>query len=144
MAGMFIYSSHGKWAFPPLLWSFLTTATFTCFPTLLLLAGQVLPLLPSLASLFIYSSVRGCPSPLWFSGHPALFATCLFCCLLFSWFFSLFSLSWGWSVQGAMLIWPRIVCGRTTCHLAHLVVYIFPSGLGAVIWWHRSPPGFSI
>jgi hypothetical protein len=33
----------------------------------------------SLASLFIYSSVRECPShTLWSSGHPALFAMCLF------------------------------------------------------------------
>jgi hypothetical protein len=32
-ACLFIYSSHGKWAFPPLLWSFPLTATFTSFPT---------------------------------------------------------------------------------------------------------------
>jgi hypothetical protein len=31
-ACMFIYSSHGKWVFPPLLWSFPPTATFTSFP----------------------------------------------------------------------------------------------------------------
>jgi hypothetical protein len=31
-ASVFIYSSHGKWAFPPLLWSFPPTATFTSFP----------------------------------------------------------------------------------------------------------------
>jgi hypothetical protein len=45
-------------------------------------------------------------------GCPTLFATCLFCgyCLLFS-FFSLFSVGGGWSVHGAMLIWPRVVCG---------------------------------
>jgi hypothetical protein len=86
-AGMFIYSSHGKWVFPPLLWSFPPTAAFTSFPTpdccVLLL------LLPSLAGLFIYSSVRDCLSPtLQHSGHPVLFATCLFCCycLLFSFF----------------------------------------------------------
>jgi hypothetical protein len=30
-----------------------------------------------------------------------------------------------------MLIWPRVVCGSTACHLAHLVVHIFPNGLGA-------------
>jgi hypothetical protein len=32
-ACMFIYSSHGKWVFPPLLWSFPPTATFTSFPS---------------------------------------------------------------------------------------------------------------
>jgi hypothetical protein len=63
---------------PPLLQAFL-----------FLVAGHVQWLLPSLAGLFIYSSMKDCPSPaLWCSGHPALFATCLFCCycLLFSFF----------------------------------------------------------
>jgi hypothetical protein len=77
---------------PPLLWSFLPTATFTSFP--LLFAGHVPPLLPSPSALFIYSSMRDFPSPtLQCSGHPALFATCLSSyCLLFS--FSFFS-GWG-------------------------------------------------
>jgi hypothetical protein len=30
-AGMFIYSSCGKWVFPPLLWSFSPSTTFTSF-----------------------------------------------------------------------------------------------------------------
>jgi hypothetical protein len=34
--------------------------------------------------------------------------------------FFLFSLSGGSSVQGAILIWPRIVCGSTECCLAYL------------------------
>jgi hypothetical protein len=62
----------------------------------LLVAGCVLLLLPSLADLFIYSSVRDFPSPLLrHSGHSTLFATCLFFCycLLFSFFFSFFP---GW------------------------------------------------
>jgi hypothetical protein len=44
------------------------------------------------------------------------FATCLFCCycLLFSFF--LFFPGWGQCFQGAMLIWPRVVCGSTMCH----------------------------
>jgi hypothetical protein len=54
-----------------------------------------------------------------------------------------FFLGGGQSVQGAMLIWPRVVCGSTTCRLAHLVVCVFPSGLGAGVWWRGSPPGFS-
>jgi hypothetical protein len=32
-ACVFIYSSRGKWVFPPLLWSFPPTAAFTSFPT---------------------------------------------------------------------------------------------------------------
>jgi hypothetical protein len=62
----------------------------------------------------------------------------------YSVFFSFFPWVGARSVQGAMLIWPRIVCGSTECCLAHLVVHIFPSGLGAGVWWHGSPPGFSI
>jgi hypothetical protein len=57
---------------------------------------------------------------------------------------SLFSLGWGRSVQGAMLIWPRVVCGSIMCRFAHLVVCIFPSDLGAAIWRHWSPPCFSV
>jgi hypothetical protein len=51
--------------------------------------------------------------PLQSSGHPTLFAMCLSCsyCLLVS--FSFFPPGGGWSVQGAMLLWPRLVCGST-------------------------------
>jgi hypothetical protein len=76
---------------------------------------------------------------LWRIAPPPLFCAqgalpsllCLFFVVIayFSVFFS-FSLGGSWSVQGAMLIWPRVVCGSTTCHLAHLVVCIFPSSLG--------------
>jgi hypothetical protein len=52
-------------------------------------------------------------------------------CLLFS-FFSFFP-GGGRSVQGAMLIWPRVVCGSTACCLTHLVVRIFPSHLGTAV-----------
>jgi hypothetical protein len=51
-ACVFIYSSCGRWVFPPLLWSFPPTATFTSF-----LAPDywaVLLLLP--AAMFVYSS----------------------------------------------------------------------------------------
>jgi hypothetical protein len=44
---------------------------------------------------------------------------------------SLFFLGGGRSVQGAMLIWPRVVHWSTMYSLAHLVFHIFPSRLGA-------------
>jgi hypothetical protein len=47
---------------------------------------------------------------------------CLFWLLFIFSIFSSFSLSGGQSVQGAMLIWPRVVCGSTTCCLSYLVV----------------------
>jgi hypothetical protein len=74
----------------------------------------------------------------------ALVIKCLLLLLLIIQIFFLFSLGGGRSVQGAMLIWPRIVCGSTVCSFAHLVVCIFPSGLGAGIWQCGSPPVFSI
>jgi hypothetical protein len=51
---MFTYSSRGKWAFPLSCGVFLPPPLLQAF--LLLIAGCVPPLLPSLASLFIYSS----------------------------------------------------------------------------------------
>jgi hypothetical protein len=81
----------------------------------------VLPLLPSLACLLIYSSVRDCPSPLQCSGHPALFATCLF--LLFIQFFFFLFFPWvGVGLSRGYADLPRVVCGSTSCCLAHLVV----------------------
>jgi hypothetical protein len=87
-ACMFIYSSHRKWVFPPLVWSFPHTAAFTSFPTFGCWACAAVPAFSS-------RLVRDFPcTPLWWSGHPAFFATCLFCCycLLFS--FSFFP-GWG-------------------------------------------------
>jgi hypothetical protein len=107
-------------------------------------SGWVPPRLPSLASLFIYSYVWDCSYPLRRSGRPALFATCLFCCCCYTTCFLLFCLGGGRSVQGALLIWPRVVCGSTACCFAHLVVCIFPSGVGAGIWGCGSPPCFSV
>jgi hypothetical protein len=43
-----------------------------------------------------------------------------------------------------MLIWPRVVCGSTAYHLAHLVVCVFPSCLGAGDWQPGGSPDFSV
>jgi hypothetical protein len=110
---------------------------------LFLVAGRVLPLLPSPAGLFIYSSVGDCPSsPFGAQGSPPSLLCVFFVVVYYS--VSRFSLDGGRSLQGAMLIWPRVVCGSNTCCLAHLVVRVFPSGLGAGIWRHESLPGFSV
>jgi hypothetical protein len=63
------------------------------------------------------------PSPfLQSSGHPTIFAMCsLFQMLVYYYFF--FLQGGSQSVQGAMLIFLRGGCGRTSCHLfAHLWV----------------------
>jgi hypothetical protein len=103
----------------------------------------VLPLLPSPAGL-----LWGFPLPL-SSALRAPFPLCsmsfLLLLLIIQLFFFLFSLGRGQSVQGAMLVWPRIVCGSTAYHLAHLVVRVSPRRLGAAVWRRcGSPPGFSV
>jgi hypothetical protein len=92
-ACVFIYSSSGKWSFPPLLWSFPPTTTFTSFPTPGCWACAAAPAFSS--QLVVRDSP---PPPAGHSGCPALFAACLFCCycLLFRFFFSFFP---GWGVS---------------------------------------------
>jgi hypothetical protein len=135
----------GSGPFPLSCGVFLPPPCLQAFPHLV--AGRVLLLLPSLAGLFIYSPVRDCPSPSLFEAQgaqPSLLHVFFVVTAYYSVFF-LFSLGWGQSVQGAILIWPRVVCGRTACHLAHLVLCVFPNGLGAGVWWQcESPPGYSI
>jgi hypothetical protein len=65
-ACVFIYSSCGKWVFPPLLWSFPPTTTFTSFPAPDYWA--LLLLLP--ATMFVYSS-RG----KWVPSSPVEFSS---------------------------------------------------------------------
>jgi hypothetical protein len=92
---MFIYSSHGKWVFPHLLWGFPPSATLTHFPAPGCWVCAATPALSGQAQLDYLQFWEGFPSPpLWHSGHPTVFATCLYCsyCLLLS--FSFF-LRWG-------------------------------------------------
>jgi hypothetical protein len=102
--------------------------------------------IPAFSSQLVYLHFcEGFSSPsLWHSGHPTLFAMYLFCCYCLLLSFSVYSLGRGRSVQGAMLIWPRVVCGSTTYCLAHLLVRVFPSCLGAGVWRHGSPAVFSL
>jgi hypothetical protein len=64
-ASMFVYSSHGRWVFPTLLWSFPPSASLTCFPIPGCWAHAPTPAGASLArhGLFIYSSGKDFPLP---------------------------------------------------------------------------------
>jgi hypothetical protein len=100
----------------------------------------LLLLLPSPAWL-VYLVLGGIPIPRSLAlrvPHPLCYVSLLFLLLITQFLF--FSLGGDRSVQGAMLIWPRVFCGSTMYHLAHLVVCVFPSHLSTGIW----PPGFSI
>jgi hypothetical protein len=123
---------------------FLPLPLSQAFP--LMVAGLESPLPPSQArpGLFIYSSRWDSPTPLFSAQGTSPSLLCVFIVVIAYYSVSLFSLGGGLSVQGALLIWPRVVCGSTTYHLAHLV-HVFPSHLSAGIWRQpRGPPGFSI
>jgi hypothetical protein len=101
-AGVFTYSTRGKCPFPPLLWSFPPTVTFTSFPAPGCWVGATTP---AFSLWLVYLQFRdGFPLPhLLCSGRLAFFATWLFycCCLLFSLIFFPFSPGWGSVCRGS-------------------------------------------
>jgi hypothetical protein len=138
-ACMFVYSSRGKWDFPPLLWSFPLSATLASFPCWAC-ASPPAGASPARPGLFIYSSGKGSPPPL-FSAQGAppslqrvFILIAYYSVSLFSWVEV--SLSRGLCCSG-----PGLSVGVPQYHEAHLV---FPSHLGVGDWWPRGPPGFSI
>jgi hypothetical protein len=67
---MIIYHSSGKWAFPPLLWSFPPTTAFTRFPAPDCWAGATSPTLSSWLVYLQFMWEVGLPhSPVEFSSH---------------------------------------------------------------------------
>jgi hypothetical protein len=89
-ASMFVCSSRGRWVFPPLLWSFPPSTTLTSFPAPGCWAHAATPTLSGQAQLVALQFREGFPSPpLRCSGHPTLFAMCVYCsyCLLLSFSF---------------------------------------------------------
>jgi hypothetical protein len=113
--------SSGAFLTQPLLQAFLLQGCWACADApafsgwlVYLQFREGLPLPPSLA-------LRA-PRPLCYVSFVVVCSVC----------FSLFSLGGGQSVQGAMLIWPRVICGSTMCCLAHLVICISQAGRS----WH--------
>jgi hypothetical protein len=113
-ASMFVYSSRGKWVFPPSCGVFLPLPLSQAFQ--LLVAGcapcsrQNLFCLPGL---FIYSSGKDSLPPILGAQCTPPSLPCVFIVLIAYYSVSLFSRGGGRSVQGAMLLWPRVVCGST-------------------------------
>jgi hypothetical protein len=114
-AGMFGYSSCGKWVFPPLLWSFPPSATLRSFPTPGCWVHAPAPTRGSLACPACLFTVPGrIPFPqssVLSAPHPLSCVSCLFVLLISQ--FHFFSPGEGQSVQAAMLLWPKLVCGST-------------------------------
>jgi hypothetical protein len=92
-ACVLIYSSHRKWVFPPLLWSFPPTTTFTSFPTPGCWACAAAP---AFSGQLVYLQFHdGFPSPpLQHSGCPTVFSTCLFFCCCYCLLFSFSFFPW--------------------------------------------------
>jgi hypothetical protein len=120
LACVFIYSSCGRWVFPPLLWSFPPTAAFASFPAP---ACWVRPHShwSRQARLVYLQFWEGFPSPaLQHSVRPTLFATCLYCsyCLLLS--FSFFP-GWrsvcpgGYAVLARGCLWEYCILLSSPC-----------------------------
>jgi hypothetical protein len=111
---MFVYSSCGKWVFPPSPVEFSSLATLTSFPAPGCWARAPAPARASPAHLVCLFTVPGripFPQSLVLSvPHPL---SRVFIVLIAYYSVSLFSRGGGQSVQGAMLIWPRLVCGTT-------------------------------
>jgi hypothetical protein len=107
---MFIYIHMGSGPSPLSCRVFFPLLLLQAF--LLLGAGCVPLLLRFPAGLFIYSSMRDSPSCLFSAQGTLPSLLCVFFVIAY-YSVSLFSLGRGWSVQGAMLIWPRVVCGST-------------------------------
>jgi hypothetical protein len=107
LAAMFVYSSNGNWVFPPVLWSFPPSALSEAF----LLPPEPLP--ACLVCLFTVLGRIPFPQSLALSEHHPLSHVSLLFLLLISQFL-FFPPGGGRPVQGAMLLWPRLVCGSTT------------------------------
>jgi hypothetical protein len=103
-----------------------TLAPVGCLP-LSKHTGEVVPHPPSWPACLFTVCMRECPShPLWSSGHPGLFATCLFF-FPASDFFSFFFFPWVGVSLSRGLYW--FVPGSTACRLsAHLVVCMSQAG----------------
>jgi hypothetical protein len=114
-AATFVYSSRGKWVFPSLLWNFPPSATLTSFPIPGCWAHTPAPTRASPAHLACSFTVPGripfLQSLVLCAPHPLSHVSFLFLLLISQFLF--FSLGGGRSVQGAMLLWPRLVCGST-------------------------------
>jgi hypothetical protein len=133
-AGVFIYSSRGKWAFLTLLWSFPPTTTFISFPA------------PAFSGWLVYLQFHeGLPLFPLFSTQdtpPSLLRVLFFQLLVYYsvWFFPWVrvSLSRGLCWCGPGCLWEYRVPLTSPGGL------LLQSMLGTGVWWCGNPPGFSV
>jgi hypothetical protein len=90
-ACMFVYSSHGKWVFPSLLWSFPPSATLTSFPTPGCWECSSAPTLSGEAQLISLQFREGFSSPALQHSGALPYLLCVFIVLIAYYSVSLFS-----------------------------------------------------
>jgi hypothetical protein len=101
------------------------------FPILVAWCTPPLPPEPLQSTRLIYSSGKDSLPPIFGTqctppSFPRVFIVLIAYCSV-----SLFSPGGGWSVQGAMLLWPRLVCGSTAVPLSSPCPHLpKPSGCG--------------
>jgi hypothetical protein len=130
-ACVFVYSSRGKWVFPPLLWSFPPSVTLTSFPA----PGCWVRPPPLSPAQLVYLQFRvRFPFPnLRRSVHPTLFPTCLYCsyCLLLS--FSFFP-GWrlvcpgGYAALARACLWEYCGTAKLTLSASSQAVWVWATG----------------
>jgi hypothetical protein len=122
-ASVFVYSSHGRWVFPPLLSSFPPSSTHTSFPTpgCWVCAAAPARACPAMPGLFIYSSRRDSPPPLFGTQGTPPSLLHVFIVLIAYYSVSLFSPSWGSVCPGGYAdlaqpcLWEYHVALRSPC-----------------------------
>jgi hypothetical protein len=111
--------------------------------------------LSGLPGLFIYSPGKDSLTPIFSAQCAPPSFPCVFIVLIAYYSVSLFSPGGGQSAQGAMLLWPRIVCGSTTVpwsltwSVSSHAIWVQATGsLGALLvspfkvkWWFSVPAG---
>jgi hypothetical protein len=142
---MFVYSSHEKWVFRPLLWSFPLSATLTSFPAPGCWAHAPAPTRASPARpACLFTVPRRIPFPLSLAlsvPHPLSRVSLLFLLLITQFlFFPQVEVSLS---RGLCCSHPGLSVGVPQYHEAHMV-RVFPSRLGAGDWRPRDPLGFSV
>jgi hypothetical protein len=128
-AGVFVYSSCGKWVFPPLLWSFPPTAAFTSFPAPGCWAGAAAPAFSSSAQLVSLQFQEGFPSPPFGAQGAQPSLLCVFIVVIAYYSVSLFFPGWGSVCPGGYADLAQVCLWEHRYHLAHLVGRVFPSRL---------------
>jgi hypothetical protein len=130
-ANVFVYSSCGKCVFPPppVEFSSLRHSHKLSRSWLLGVCHCSHQSLSGLPSLFIYSSGKDSLSPIFGAQCTPPSFPHVFIALIAYYSVSLFSRGGGWSVQGSMLLWPRVVCGSTAVLLSSPCLHLpKPSG----------------